>query len=122
VNVADGKVFANSRDVAEFFGKRHDHVLRHIDSLVSKSPNLGALGFFREASYADAKGEDRRAFDMTRDGFTLLAMGFTCAKAAFGGLLPCCFGHAGVRCQTTFGPTWPVPQGGHWLASRQIWR
>lgn len=46
----DGEVFANSRDVAEFFGKRHDAVLRDIRSLVAKEPDLG-LHSFVEGSY-----------------------------------------------------------------------
>jgi Rha family phage regulatory protein len=78
----DGKVFANSQDVAEFFGKRHDHVLRDVDSLISTPPSLGALGYFSVASYLDAKGEKRRAFDMTRDGFTLLGMVFSWSTVA----------------------------------------
>lgn len=43
VSVRDGGVFANSRDVAAFFEKRHDHVLQDIDNLVSTggSPELG---------------------------------------------------------------------------------
>jgi hypothetical protein len=38
VFVKDGAVFASSRDVAEFFEKRHDHVLRDIDNLISSAP------------------------------------------------------------------------------------
>jgi len=33
VTIRNGKVFANSRDVADFFGKRHDNVLQSIDRL-----------------------------------------------------------------------------------------
>jgi anti-repressor protein len=65
--------------VAEAFGKRHDHVLRDIDTILT-SPNLGPL-WFRSVDYLDAKGESRRAFDLTRQGFTLLVMGWTGERA-----------------------------------------
>lgn len=42
---------------------------------VSTAPNFGA------SSYKDRTGRLLRCFDMTKDGFTLLAMGFTGAKA-----------------------------------------
>lgn len=80
VTVKDGKVFANSRDVAEHFGKRHDNVLRDIAALIEMEPTTNLN--FEECSYkASEGGRSYRAFDMTRDGFTLLAMGFTGAKA-----------------------------------------
>jgi Rha family phage regulatory protein len=60
--------------VAEHFGKRHDHVLRDIDELLT-SPDLGALNWFWPAQYVDPKGEMRPSFDLTRQGFTLLVMG-----------------------------------------------
>ncbi len=79
VHVKDGQVFANSRDVAEVFGKRHDNVLRDISNLTLATPS--DLRWFIDASYRDAKGEYRPAWDMTRDGFTLLVMGYTGPKA-----------------------------------------
>lgn len=87
----EGEVFANSRDVAEFFDKQHGHVLRDIDNLTAQQPSL-ALRQFTPSTFS--KSGDRnennglmpapqtfRCFHMTRDGFTLLAMGFTGAKA-----------------------------------------
>ncbi|MCR5941129.1 Rha family transcriptional regulator [Ochrobactrum sp. XJ1] len=78
----EGLVLASSRDVAATFEKRHDHVLRDIDSIVRSggSPNLGNL-FFERYDYHKQARKKVRAFDMTRDGFTLLAMGFSGAKA-----------------------------------------
>jgi Rha family phage regulatory protein len=73
-----GAVFANSRDVADFFGKRHDHVLRDIRHLIVEGvPNFG------EGSYTlpETGPQTHPCFDMTRDGFSLLAMGFTGKKA-----------------------------------------
>ncbi|GGE85565.1 Rha family transcriptional regulator [Niveispirillum cyanobacteriorum] len=82
LTVRDGKVYANSRDVAAFFEKRHDHVLRDIDNLLKNmdSPKLGS-SMFAQSAAPDGQGVDRRTFDMTRDGFALLAMGFTGEKA-----------------------------------------
>lgn len=77
----DGEVFANSRDVAAFFGKRHHHVLDAIGNLIKQEPNLG-LTNFRETPYVEpSTGQKYRSYDMGRDGFTLLAMGFTGTKA-----------------------------------------
>ncbi|WP_371824229.1 Rha family transcriptional regulator [Methylosinus sp. KRF6] len=62
------------------FGKRHDHVLRDIDDLLH-SPKLGDVQkqWFKENSLAHptVPGRAIRSFAMTRDGFALLAFGFT---------------------------------------------
>lgn len=77
----DGEVFANSRDVASFFGKQHGHVMRDIDSLITSEPKLG-LSTFGQTKYVEAQnGQAYRSYDMGRDGFTLIAMGFTGSKA-----------------------------------------
>ncbi len=85
----DGEVFANSRDVAAFFGKQHRHVLDNIDNLIKQEPDLGLRNFaqggvpsFRQTPYVEpSNGQTYRGYDMDRDGFTLLAMGFTGTKA-----------------------------------------
>lgn len=78
VTLKGNQAFANSKDVAAFFGKRHDNVLRDISDLIATAPSI-ALSF--EAIDVPVKvGFGTRmdpAFDMTKDGFTLLAMGFT---------------------------------------------
>ncbi len=79
VSTKDSKVFANSRDVAAYFGKRHADTLRAIDKLeCSRAFNERN---FALVEYEDAKGETRRSVDMTKDGFAFLVMGFTGAKA-----------------------------------------
>ena len=81
---ADGKdtARANSLMVAKIFGKRHDNVLNNIRNILQMDDEDGfnALNF-KEVKYKDEKGELRPAYAMTRDGFTLLAMGFTGKKA-----------------------------------------
>lgn len=74
---ADGSVaVVNSRDVADLFEKRHDHVLRDIDAVAGTSPNLGKCEWFREVrtEHPSVSGRMDRSFDMTRDGFMLLVM------------------------------------------------
>nr|DAP22389.1 MAG TPA: KilAC domain protein [Bacteriophage sp.] len=75
----NGQPVASSRDVAECFQKRHDHVLRDVDALRKDVPNFGEMFF--ESTEPDSYGRAQRAYLMNRDGFTLLSMGFT-GKAA----------------------------------------
>lgn len=82
VRVKDGKAFANSRDVADFFGKNHRDVTRSIDTLTQQEPNLVGAQFCAGVYLLPETGpQEHRCFDMDRDGFTLLAMGFTGPKA-----------------------------------------
>lgn len=77
----EGEAFANSRDVAEFFGKRHDHVIRDIVRLVADgcAPNFGETS--REVEMPNGGTRTERSFDMDRRGFTILSMGFTGKRA-----------------------------------------
>lgn len=79
------EVLTDSINVAEHFGKRHDHVLRDIDRLVGQVgglPKFGGTPLFQEVSNIDGQnGQRYRKFLMTRDGFSLLVMGFTGRKA-----------------------------------------
>lgn len=78
-------VTTNSRTVAEVFEKDHRHVLRDIDLLLKRRPELAGSKFGPcqiEVS-AGGNGGKRlvRAFEMNRDGFTLVAFGFTGEEA-----------------------------------------
>ena len=78
----NGAVFANSRDVAAHFEKAHRHVLEAIDNLlISLAAENSATLFISTLAYDPSANRETRSFDMTRDGFTLLAMGFTGPKA-----------------------------------------
>ncbi len=80
VTIKNNAVVANSRDVAAYFGKEHFNVLQDIDALIKAAPEAELN--FQVCSYKSVEGgRSYRAFDMTRDGFTLLAMGFTGKKA-----------------------------------------
>ncbi|MCX5580784.1 phage regulatory protein/antirepressor Ant [Kaistia terrae] len=80
VIVRDGGVFANSRDVADYFDKRHADVIRSIDDLLMAAPAAEREFAFCPYS-AVSGGREYRSFDLTRDGFTLFAMGFTGPRA-----------------------------------------
>ena len=64
-----------SLDVAETFGKAHDKVMRDIRELgCSAEFNIANFG---DISYVDTMNRKQKAYVMTRDGFTLLVMGYT---------------------------------------------
>ena len=77
----NGQVLASSREVAEKFGKRHDSVLRDIDNLIKSDSTILWSEMFKETTYTNSRGKDYRCFDMNRDGFSLLSMGFTGKEA-----------------------------------------
>lgn len=79
LSTQNGEPVASSRQIAENFEKRHDHVMRDIDTFKKDVPNFGEMFF--EAEAPDSYGRPQRTYLMNRDGFTLLAMGFT-GKAA----------------------------------------
>jgi len=67
--------------VAEYFHKDHRKVLRSIDNLLGGLPKNGHT-LFKETNYIEEQnGQEYRKFLMNRDGFSLLAMGFTGKKA-----------------------------------------
>ncbi|MFN7008963.1 MAG: Rha family transcriptional regulator [Allorhizobium sp.] len=77
VTIKNNAVITNSRDVATYFGKEHFNVLQDIDKLIRQ----GVLDFQETPYVHEQNGQTYRMFEMTRDGFTLLAMGFTGKKA-----------------------------------------
>lgn len=79
VELKDGKAVTTSLKIAEVFGKPHKDVLKAIREL--ECPEEFAGRNFSPGSYKDANNQDRPMYFVTRDGFTLLAMGFTGAKA-----------------------------------------
>lgn len=83
IYLKDGVPFTDSRIVAKQFGKRHSDVLRAIE-------NLDCSEVFRERNFALSQNETKmptggtrtyKFYEMTKDGFTMLAMGFTGPKA-----------------------------------------
>ena len=68
-----------SLDVAETFGKEHRRVLQDIRDL--KCSEEFRLHNFVQSSYVNEQGHNQSMFIMAKDGFTLLAMGYTGEKA-----------------------------------------
>lgn len=69
------RAICTSLDVSETFRKDHFHVLRDIDK-------IGCSEEFRQSnfglsSYTSAQNKELPMYIMTRDGFTLLVMGYT---------------------------------------------
>lgn len=79
--VQDGgrRAVVSSRDVARVFEKEHKHVMEAIRRLGCSEEFAGSN--FRLGSYKDSQNQERPEYIMTRDGFVLLAMGFTGEKA-----------------------------------------
>lgn len=81
--VIQGQIFATSLDISKVFEKRHDNILAQIRSLpkddftllnfkeTAKNTRIQASGGYRKDKY----------YNITRDGFSLLVMGFTGKKA-----------------------------------------
>lgn len=96
-----GTIYTTSRKVAEMFEKQHKHVLRDIRNLIEEmnpimdhkthSPkmdheitekgNFHLSKYFVESTYVSSRGREEVEYLLTRDGFTLLAMGFRGPKA-----------------------------------------
>lgn len=78
----EGKVIVSSRVIAEKFDKRHSDVLEKIYGLIEQiQATEFSARYFLESEYIDLKGEKRKECLLTRDGFSLLVMGFTGQKA-----------------------------------------
>lgn len=75
-----GDLIVNSREIASNFNKEHRNVLRDIDNLKSDSSKLSS-DFFMEHEYTNKRGKTYKEYLLTRDGFSLLAMGFTGKEA-----------------------------------------
>lgn len=79
LSTQNGEPVVSSRQIAENFDKNHRDVLRAVDNLKEDVRNFAQMFF--EGTDQDSYGREQRAYLMNRDGFTLLAMGFT-GKAA----------------------------------------
>lgn len=80
VFIQDEQVKTTSLKVAELFGKQHKNVLQKLESLECSS-NFTELNF-QLSEYLDSTGRKLPMYEMTKDGFIFLVMGFTGAAAA----------------------------------------
>lgn len=78
LSIKENKVFINSLDLAKVFNKNHKDVL---ETAKNQPQNEFTESNFILSTYKDKKGELRPCYKITRDGFSLLVMGFTGEKA-----------------------------------------
>ena len=76
----DNTLTTTSNNVADVFIKRHADVLRAVKNLITELPETHQRNFAL-VDFIDKNGEKQPCYNITRDGFTLLAMGFTGKKA-----------------------------------------
>lgn len=81
VSLHSGRPATTSLDVAQFFGKRHDHVMRSVRDLMDNCPEKFTAPNFGVSEYTDETGRSLPMFILYRDGFMLLVMGYTGKKA-----------------------------------------
>jgi Rha family phage regulatory protein len=85
VTNTNNQLTTTSNNIADVFGKQHRDVLKAIDNILAELPEHHQRNFAQTVNYREnpSGGEPiaSRNFTITRDGFTLLAMGFTGKKA-----------------------------------------
>lgn len=79
VIMKDRQAVTDSLKVAEVFEKQHRHVLEKARNLTAE--NSAVKNMFVETTYINKRGQKQPIIYMNRDGFTLIAMGFTGKKA-----------------------------------------
>lgn len=84
----DKQAVTTSIRVAEVFGKRHDNVMKSVNRLIGElraqedfTHLKNEVSKYMVGEYTDSTGRKLKQYIMNRDGFTLLAMGFTGKKA-----------------------------------------
>lgn len=76
----NNQVVTTSRQVAETFGKNHQHVLEAIRKLLKKDVSK-IREMFYDTVEPDSYGRPQKVYLINKDGFSLLVMGFTGDKA-----------------------------------------
>lgn len=85
VFISNGQTTTTSKAVADYFHKQHKDVLRKIEALLPDLPeefhrrNFAPMGIKVEIGLGKTRTDP--GYEITRDGFTLLAMGFTGKQA-----------------------------------------
>lgn len=79
LSTQNGEPVASSREIAKRFGKEHKDVLKAINNLTAQ--NCAVTQMFFKSEYTAGTGKKYPMYLMNRDGFSLLAMGFTGKEA-----------------------------------------
>src|SRR5699024_6339398 len=78
----DGVLVVSSREVALNFEKEHKNILRDIENIKSEGVAQNWADLFIPSVYTHEQNkQEYKEYLLTRDGLTLLAMGFTGKKA-----------------------------------------
>ena len=80
VHQSGDRLIVTTLEISNRFGKRHDDVLRAIKNL--ECSQEFSRRNFAGTSYNDSQNKPRPMYEITRDGFTFLCMGFTGSQAA----------------------------------------
>lgn len=84
VTISDGVATTLSTNVAEFFGKLHKDVIRSIETILNSTDEKHQRNFapmMIDVEIGNGAVRKSKAYRLTRDGFTFLAMGFTGERA-----------------------------------------
>ena len=79
INNLNGKLTVSSLQIARDFSKRPADVHEAIKNLTAE--NSVVKNFYIESEYVNVRGRKYKCYELTRDGFSLLVMGFTGKKA-----------------------------------------
>lgn len=81
IMISNDQALTTSLKVAEYFEKQHKDVLKTIANLSGQLSTAKFCALFNESNYVAQNGKTNKMYLMNRDGFSLLAMGFTGSKA-----------------------------------------
>ncbi|MGV7078492.1 Rha family transcriptional regulator [Testudinibacter sp. P80/BLE/0925] len=81
VQIKNNQTLTTSEIVAKVFGKQHSHVLRDIRDILENGDDEFNRSNFGLVEYIDKKGEKRPMFELTKDAFMLIVMGYKTQKA-----------------------------------------
>jgi Rha family phage regulatory protein len=80
VHQSGDRLIVTSLEISNHFGRQHKNVLRDIENLEC-SQEFRRLNF-APSSYNNSQNKAQPMYEITRDGFTFLCMGFTGSQAA----------------------------------------
>jgi len=80
LKIINNKAVASSKDIADIFNRNHKDVMNTIEKMSCSDEFRG--GNYSASSYTSSQNKTLPSFNMTKDGFYFLCMGFTGDKAA----------------------------------------
>ena len=65
VTINNGQAVTTSMKIAEYFGKKHQHVMEKIRKLLDELPSEWGVSNFRQSSYFNVQGKEQPCYEMT---------------------------------------------------------